>query len=159
MERDAIQRIHRSCLMPERHVVELDAVQRSRQNRVLRARLLLHLEDVVEVLQRDFGLAINVDDVAQLLQWSEDKKRIEPQHHKLTDIDPACENQIEHQSEDARPERVHKRSLNEAQAPDKLYLVQFQSEDLHRRCVQPVDFLPCKTKALHELDIAKRLRC
>src|SRR4029434_10576408 len=113
-------------------------VQRERADRF---RLFRDLQDALEYIQRCLGLAVNVDDVAELLQRSEDEERVNPQRKELTHRDIAGVNQVKHQEEDARPEKIHRSALNEAQAPEILHLLQFQLQDFPGSVVQPFDFL------------------
>ena len=85
MEGNAVERIGRSRLMPERHVVELDAIQRTRQHGMFGPRLLLHCRMSPKFFSETSRLAIDVDDVAEFLQRTEDEERIEPQRHELAD--------------------------------------------------------------------------
>src|ERR1035441_6733638 len=105
-------------------------------------------EDLLKILQRDFGLAIDVDDVAQFLQWSEDVERINHQRKELPNRDLLPEDQIEHQEKDAGAQRVHRRSLNEAQAAQVLHLLQFKPENLFRGPVQAKHFLLSQPEAI-----------
>src|SRR4030095_209491 len=137
-------------------VVELDPVQRSRRYRMHGARLFLHLQDVPEIVQRNLALSIDVDDVAKFLQRAEDKERIEPQRQVLPEINPVDIDQVHQQAENPRTERIDRRSLNEAEAPDKFHLRQFEAKNPFCRTVQTTNLLVRQAKALHEFNVAQR---
>ena len=143
--------------MLERHAIEIELPQIFERQRIQRLGLLRNVQDALEHIQRRFGLAIDVDDVAKLLQRAEDEERVDPQREELADGDRADINQVEHQKQDAGPQEIHDRALNEAEAPEVLHLFQLEPQDLAGRGVQPLDFLLAQPEALHQLDISQRL--
>src|SRR2546422_50485 len=72
------------------------------------------IEDVLKILERYFGLPVDIDDIPKLLQGPEDEERVNPQREELTERYFLGENQIEHQPENARPQEIYGRSLDEA---------------------------------------------
>ena len=127
------------------------------RSRIRRLRLLGNLQNLFVDVERRFGLAVDVDDVAELLQRAEDEERVDEQREELADGDLAREDQVEHQEHDAGAQEVHRRALDEAQAAQVADLLQLELQDLARGGVQPVDLLLCEAQALHELDVAQRL--
>ena len=121
-------------------------------------RLERRVEDLLEPLQRRLGLAVDVDDVAQLLQRAEDEERVDEQREELPHRDRLRVDQVEHQEHDARPERVHGSALDEAEAPQVADLLQLEREDPVGRRVQPRHLLRRQPQALHQLDVPQRLR-
>ncbi len=77
----------------------------------------------------------------------------------MSDSDLLRENQIEHQEEYARPEKIYRGSLNEAQAAKVAHLFQFQFQNFPCGGIQPVGFLLGKAKAFHKLNVTERFRC
>ena len=82
--------------------------------RIGRRRIARSVEDLLKVLQRDFGFTVNVDDVAQLLQRRENEERIDHQREELADRDFLAEDQVEHQKQNAGAQGIHRGPLNEA---------------------------------------------
>ena len=143
--------------MLEADVLERQLAQLRQRHRVERPRLLLHVEDVLEVLQRHLGLAVDVDDVPELLQRAEDEERVDEEREELADRDRLHVDQVEHQEHDARAQRVDHGALDEAEAPDVADLLQLQLQDLVGGAVEPRDLLRRQPQALHQLDVPQRL--
>ena len=95
-------------------------------------------------LERRFGLAIDVDDVPELLQRAEDEERVDEQREELSDRDLLVEDQVEHEEQDRRAHEVDARALDEAQAADVADLLELELEDLVGRRVEP-QRLPART--------------
>src|SRR6185503_3046454 len=93
---------------------------------------------------------------AKLLQWSKDEERIDEQREELADGDLLREDEIEHQEQDAGPQGVDGRALDEAEAPQVAHLPQLESQDLRGRRIQASDLLLRQPQALHQLDVAQR---
>ena len=85
-KRNSIQRIRRRGLMLERQIVEFDEVQRAQRQRIGRPRLDRRIENFLQILQRHFGFAIRVDDIADFLQRTEDEERINPHLEELAEL-------------------------------------------------------------------------
>ena len=64
-------------LVHEADVLELESLDVRQWHRSTRLGVLWRLQNLSEVLERDLRLAIDVDDVAQLLHRSEDEERVE----------------------------------------------------------------------------------
>jgi hypothetical protein len=141
--------------MLESHVLESKRGQIRQSNRFGRARLHGHLQNAFEDAERGLGLAIDVDDVTQFLQGAEDEKRINEEREELADSDRACVDQVQHQSHDAGPEKVHGSSLDEAETPDVSHFLELEVQDLVRRAVQAPDLLRSQPEALDQLDISE----
>src|SRR5262245_30086451 len=144
--------------MLEDDVVEFHRAYARNFDGICGPRLLRHLEDGFEVVQRHFGLAIDVHHVSDFLQRAEDKKRINPAGEKLPHTNLSGKNQIQHQTEDRRPHGIDTRALDKTEAAKIFHLFEFQFQDLARRTVQSADFLLRQTEAFHELDVTKRFR-
>src|SRR5262249_19468375 len=143
--------------MLEDDIVEFHVGETRHRNRVRGARLLLHLENRFEVIQRDFRLAIDVRYVSNFLQRAENEEGVNPAGEELPDRDLAREDQIQHQSQNRCSQRIDTCPLNEAQAAKVLHLFQFELQDLAGGIVQPLDLLLSETEALDELDVPQRL--
>ena len=83
-KRDLAQGRRRGRLVLKRDVVKLQRLQEINGNGMLRTRLRRQFQDRLEILQRDFRLAIHVDHVAQFLQRAEDEERIDEQRKELS---------------------------------------------------------------------------
>ena len=94
----------------EAHVFEREVGQLVEADGILGLRLPGRLQDGVEVAERHLGLAVDVDDVPELLQGPEDEERVDPEREELAHRDLAGEDQVEHQEEDAGAQRVHRAS-------------------------------------------------
>src|ERR1035438_1825619 len=70
-------------------------------------RIARRVENPLEILQRNLGLAVNVDDVSQLLQRPKNIKGINQQREKLPNRNLLPENQKQHQEQNAGPQRIH----------------------------------------------------
>ena len=62
--------------------------------------------------------------------------------------------QVQHQTENRRPQRIHARALNKAEAAKVFHLLEFQLQDFSGRVVQALDFLMSQAEALHEFNIS-----
>ena len=139
------------------NVFELDPAQTRQANRTLRPRLLRCIQNVLKVLQRDFCLSIDVNDVADFLQRSEDKEGINPQREKLAHGDLTRKNQIQHETQNRHAHRINRCSLDKAEAAQILHFIQLEIEDLAGRAVQTFDFLLGKPETLHQFDVSQGL--
>ena len=63
----------------KRHIAKFQRFEIIHWNRIGRLWILWNRKNVPEVLQRHFGLAIRIDDVAELLQRTEDEEGIDEQ--------------------------------------------------------------------------------
>ena len=156
-ERDVADRRRRGRLVLERDALEVQRPQIVQRHRPGRPRLLGDAENLLIDVQRRLGLAVDVDDVAQLLQRPEDEERVDEQREELPDGDRSRVNQIEHQEHDAGAQEVHRRSLDEAQAAQVADLLQLELQNLAGGAVQPRDLLLSEPETLHQLDVAQRL--
>src|SRR6266487_1295303 len=127
--------------MLKAHALETERAQIAEWHRRHGLRLHRNAEDVLEHVQRGFGLTIDVDDVPQLLKRSENEERVDEQREELSDGDRAREDQVQHQEHDARAKKIHQRSLNEAETSQVTNLLQLQRQDLRGRGIEPLDFL------------------
>src|SRR5579862_2254136 len=100
--------------MLKRYMVERQCLESAELHRIRRLCFLRRVEDIFEILQRDFRLAVNVDDISKFLQRPENKERVNEEREELSDGDLLRENQIQHQEHDACPQEVHGRSLHKA---------------------------------------------
>src|SRR5262249_29796836 len=121
-----------------------------------RPRLFRNPENAFVNVQRRFGFAIDVDDVAEFLERAEYEERIDEQRKELTDRDSLRVDQVQHQKHDAGAQEVHRGALNEAQTSHVTNLLQLQLENLVRRRVQACDLLLRQPETLHQLDISQR---
>src|SRR6266436_7072386 len=95
-ETDLVQRQTRRTLMLKTDLLKLQGHELINRFRIGGLRVARRVEDLLKVLQRDFRLAINIDDVPQLLQRRKDEERINHQREKLADRNLLPKNQIEH---------------------------------------------------------------
>src|SRR5215472_13765146 len=144
--------------MLKHDILEFYLAETRQRNRPSRNRLKRGIENVFKVVQRDFRLTINVDDVTHFLKRTKYEERVDPQRKKLAHRDLSRENQVEHQSQNRGAQRIHRCSLNEAQAAQILHLLQLKTEDLSCRTIQALDFLLRQAEAFHEFNISQRLR-
>src|SRR5881409_523281 len=144
--------------MLEDNVLEFDPAQTWQTDGMWRPGLLRGAQNVLKVLQRDLGLPVNVDDVADFLQRPENEERINPKREELAHGDLTGKNQIEHETQNRRAHRVDGRSLDEAQAAQVLDLFQLEIEDFAGRVVQTPDLLLSQPETLHQLDVSQGLR-
>ena len=126
------------------------------RHRRFRSRFRRKVEDRLKVEQRDFGLAVDVDDVPQFLQRSEDEERVDEEREKLADADALGKDQVKHQEQNGRAQEVHAGPLDEAEAAQIAHLFQLQLEDLRGGRVEARNLLLRQAQALHQFDIAKR---
>ena len=145
--------------MLKTHPLKLQRHEFFNRFRIGGLRVTRSVEDLLKVLQRDFGLAINVDDVPQLLQRRENEKRINHEREKLPDCDLLPKNQIQHQKQNAGAECIDGRPLDETQAAQVLHFFEFELQNLFRDAIEPYHFLMREAEALHQFNIAQRLRC
>src|SRR5262245_49100069 len=157
-EGHVLQRGLRRGLVREADVLEGQRAQLVDGHRIDRLRLARRVQDVLEVPQGDLGLAIHVDDVAELLERAEDEERVDPEREELSHADLAGEDQVEHEEQDAGPQRIDARALDEAQAAQVAHLLQLQPQDLRGGGVEALHLLARQAQALHQLDVAQRLR-
>ena len=157
-ERYALQGRLRSGVVLETHVAEFESIEFADGRGVGGARFGLHRQDGFEFLQRDFGLAISIDHIAQFLQGSEDEEGVNEQRHIIANRQTVGEDQIHHEELNAGPQEVDEGALNETQAAQIADLFELQFQDLCRCGVEPADFLLRQPKALYQLDVAQRFR-
>src|SRR5262245_48031002 len=98
------------CDLRKRQLAEV-----RKRYRIERPRLLLRVEDVLEVLQRYLSFAVDVDDVAELLERTKDEEGVDEQRKELPDRNGLRVDEVQHQEHDARPQRVDDRALDEAE--------------------------------------------
>src|SRR2546425_12885053 len=140
-ERDVADGGQRRGLVLKAHVLEAERSQLGQRPRVLRPRLSGDTEDVFVRVQRRFGLAIDVDDIPQLLERPEDEEGVDEEREELPHRNRARVDQIEHQGHDARAEEIHQRALDEAETPQVADLPQLEVQDLGGRAVETRDLL------------------
>ena len=93
---------------------------------IVGTRFGLHRQDGFEFLQRDFGLAIGIDHIAQFLQGSEDEEGVNEQRNIIANRQTVGEDQIHHQELNAGPQEVDEGALNETQAAQIADLFELQ---------------------------------
>src|SRR6478672_1442690 len=116
-------------LMLEAYIVKHELLQPIVGYRLLRPWLRRHRENLFEVLQRYLRLAIGIDDVSQLLERTEDEKRVDKQREELSHRDPLREDEVQHQEKDRCAEQVDERSLNETEAAQVADLLELELQD------------------------------
>src|SRR6266566_6687198 len=90
-----------------------------------RLRIARSIEDLLKVLQRNLGLPIDVDDVAQFLKGSKDIERINHQGEELPDGNLLPKDQVKHQKQNAGAQRVDCCPLDETQATQVFHFLKF----------------------------------
>src|SRR5260370_23694555 len=143
--------------MLKTNLVKLQRHEFLNRLRIGRLRIARRVENLLKVLQRDFGFAINIDDVPQLLQRRKNEERINHQREKLPYGDLLPKNQIEHQKQNAGAQRVDGRPLDETQAAQVFHFLEFKLQNLSRDSVEPPHFLMRQAEALYQFNIAQRL--
>src|ERR1700738_4870174 len=143
----------RRSLVNEPYVLELQILDLRQWNWSGGSWILRRLEKLSEVDQRDFCLPKHVDDVAELLHWAKDEKRVEQEREELADRDLLGEDQVKHHEENRSAQEINGRSLYEAQASDVLHFLELEIEDLLGSRVQPHHFLIGESETLHQLDV------
>src|ERR1035438_1951667 len=103
------------------------------------------IENVLEIIQRDFSFAIDVDHVSEFLQGAEDEEGINPEGKELADGDLLAEDQVEHQEQNTAAQRVDGCALDETQTAQILYLLEFELKDFSRYPVETDHFLDRKS--------------
>src|SRR5262249_23531019 len=146
-------------LVRERDVVELELRQVVHRDGARGLRVDRYVENFLIGRERCFRLAVDVDDVAELLQRSKDEEGVDQERKELPDRDLLVEDQVEHQEQNRGPNEVDARSLDEAQRPDVADLSQLELENLVRRRIQPLHFLIGQSEAFDELDVSQRFSC
>src|ERR1019366_9506965 len=136
-ETDLIQGQRRRTLMLKTDLFKLQRHEFLNRLRIGRLRIPRRVENLLKILQRDFGFAIDIDDVPQLLQRCKNEKRINHQCEKLSDGDLLAKNQIEHQKQNAGAQRVDGRSLYETQTAQVFHFLKLELQNLSRDPVQP----------------------
>src|SRR5687767_6621972 len=109
--------------MLEAHTTERQIRHRTQRLRMLGRRLRRRFHDVTEILERYFGFAIHINEVADFLQWAEDKERVDVEREVLPECDAMTEDQVQHDKRDRRAQEVDYRPLNEAKRTDILHLL------------------------------------
>src|SRR6185369_8084442 len=125
--------------MPERQVVELDAVQWSQRQRISWARLYWSVEYFFHLVQRHFSFAVSINDVAHFLKRSEYEKRIDPHLKELSELNLPQIDEVQHHAQNTGAERVNAGPLNKAQATQISDLLQLQLKNLVCCGIQPLD--------------------
>src|SRR5688572_25836910 len=139
--------------MLKRYTIEIQRAQIVERERTHWLRFFGHRQNRLEHIQRGFGLAVDVDDVPELLQRAEDEEGVDPEREELANGDVACIDQVEHQEEDAGAQEVDRGALDEAEAAQVFHLLQLELENFPGRAVQPLDLLLTQAEALDELDV------
>src|SRR5208282_3260508 len=125
--------------------------------RISRLGIARRVENLLKIVQRNFGFAINIDNVPQFLQRRENEKRINHQREELPDRDLLAKNQIEHQKQNAGAQGVDRCPLDKTQAAQILHFLEFKLQNFSRDPVEPPYLLMRQSQALHQFDIAQRL--
>src|ERR1700756_784064 len=108
-----------------------------------------HFQNLFEIVERCFRLAIRVDDIAQFLQRAKNEKRIDEEREKLPDGDALRINQVEHQKKDGSPQEIDEAALNETQTAEVADLFELQLEDFVRSRIKPINLLLSKAQTFH----------
>ena len=64
-------------------------------------------QNLSEALHRRFRLAIDVNEIPQLLQRAKDEERVDEQREKLADGDALREDQVEHQEKNGGAQQIY----------------------------------------------------
>src|SRR5262249_55726412 len=147
-----------SGLVLEADVLKCKRLKFSNHRRPLGARLLRGIENGLEIVQGYFRLAVNVNDVAELLERPENEEGIDPQRKELPERDLLRVNEIQHESQNRRPEEVDRSALDKAEAPEIADFLQLELQDFLGCRVESPGFLLREAQALDEFDIPERFR-
>ena len=77
----------------------------------------------------------------------------------MPDGDLLAKNQIQQQEQNTGAQRIDRRTLDETQAAQVFHFLEFELQNLFRDAVEPHYFLMREAQALHQFNIAQRLRC
>ena len=105
-----------------------------------------HFQNLFEIVERCFRLAIRVDDIAQFLQRAKNEKRIDEKREKLPYGNALGVNQVEHQKKDRSPQEIDEAALNETQAAEVADLFELQLEDFVRGRIKAINLWSSKTQ-------------
>src|SRR5882672_5471693 len=144
--------------MLESDLVKHQCFQRVERNRMFRFWLHRHFENLLEIVERGFGLTIDVNYVSQFLKRPKNEERIDKEREKLPDRNALGVDEIKHQEQDRSPQEIDDAALNKAEAPKVPDFFEFQLEDLIRGGVETIDFLLGKAEALYQFNVSQRLR-
>src|SRR6266481_2861529 len=108
-----------------------------------------HFQNLFEIVERCFRLAVRVDDIAQFQQRTENEKKIDEKREKLPYRDALCVNKVKHQKENGCPQEIDEAPLNKTQAAEVTDLLEFQLEDFVGSRIKPINLLLSKAQTLH----------
>src|SRR5262249_40509046 len=100
-EGNSIQGERRGRLVLEANCIKAHPTDVRQNDRMSWTGLLFHLQDGLEIVERDLRLAIDVDDIPQFLERAEDKEGIDPKREKLTYRNLPGKDQVKHQKQNA----------------------------------------------------------
>src|SRR5271169_1665387 len=78
-KRNGVESVACCRLMFEHNIFEFQCRNSAESDGVFGFRFFRYVQNILEVLERYFRFAVRIDDVAQFLQRSENKERINPQ--------------------------------------------------------------------------------
>src|SRR5262245_27990307 len=142
--------------MLEYNTVELHIRNTCDRDRPGRTWLPFHLENGFEIIKGDLRLAVDVRHVPDFLERAEDEEGIDPAREELSNRDLARKDQVQYQSQNGCPQRVHAGSLDETKTSKVFHLLQLELQNLSGCIVEPFDFLLRQTEALHKFDVTER---
>ena len=156
-EGDAVQRRGIGGEVLEADVFEGQVFDVSHRLGVGRLLVLGRVENLLEVAERNFGFAVDTDDVAQLLQRPEDGKRVNEEREKLAQTDVVLHPQVQQQQDDDVAQQVHKGALHKGEGAQVAHFAQLQFQNFVGGGVQALGFLLGQAQAFDEFDVAQAL--
>src|SRR5262245_57305251 len=101
--------------MLEAHASECKMLYLQNEFRMLGPRLGRRIHDLRKISKRYFGFAIDIDEIAKLLQRAENKERIDIKREILPHRDLLAEDEVEHEKGKRGTQEVNDRALNKTQ--------------------------------------------
>src|SRR5882672_8115528 len=101
--------------MLKHHVLEFHLAHARYRQRLDRPRFLRRIQNLLEVLEGCFRLAVDVDDVPDFLERPENKERVDKERKKLPDRDFPRKYEVKHEEQHGRAKGVYTSTLDEAE--------------------------------------------
>ena len=152
---DALQRVLAAGLVLKKHPIVFQFFNGPKLSRRQWFGLGLFLHQIVKIVEAGLCFAIGNDDVANFLQWAENKKAVKRQRQYFARQKLIVKYQIQQGEHDDLPQKIYKCALHKAQHPDAFYFPQLQAQYLVGIFVESLYFLIGKAKAFYQLNVAQ----